>query len=131
MVSPVLLLIAIGIIDVGQFVSVGQIVNNASREGARVAVRSDTDWASDVDAAVLAYMTDSITGVPPDMIGSALQVGVTDEYGTITGGDMTLVDSGSQVQVVITFDYQSIRWAPSSFFGATTEIQATTVMRRE
>ena len=130
-VSPVLLLTAIGIIDVGQFVSVGQIVNNASREGARVAIRNDTEWVSEVETAVLAYMTDAITGVSPDTINSALQVSVTDENGTISGGNLTLVDSGSEISVQVTFDYQNIRWATSSFFGATTEIQATTTMRRE
>ena len=61
-VSPVLLLTAIGIIDVGQFVSVGQIVNNASREGARVAIRSETEWGSEVEAAIQDSLTDLMAG---------------------------------------------------------------------
>ena len=139
-VSPVLLLTAIGIIDVGQFVSVGQIVNNASREGARLAIRSDTEWGSEVEAAILTYMTDAIGGVSPDTINSALKVEVTDRitdengtaiWRTVADGDLALVDSGSEIRVVVTFDYASIRWAANSFFDATTEIAATTIMRRD
>jgi Flp pilus assembly protein TadG len=130
-VSPVLLLTAIGIIDVGQFVSVGQIVNNASREGARAAIRNDTGSVSQVEAAVLAYMTDAIGGVSREAIRSALHVGVTGDNRTLAAGDLTLVSSGSKVQVVVAFDYQDVRWAPSSFFGATTVLQATSIARRE
>ena len=130
-VSPVLLLTAMGIVDVGQYVSIAQIVNNASREGARVAIRSDTDSVSEVEATILADMTDAFSGVLPDTINSALQVSVTDEYGTISGGDLTLVDSGSEISVTVTFNYQSIRWAPSGFFGADSGIEAETIMRRD
>lgn len=130
-VSPILLLIAIGIIDVGQFVSVGQIVNNASREGARVAIRSDTEWVSEVEAVVLAYITDAIGGVSPDTISSSLEVSVADEYGTVSGGDLTTVSSGSEVSVQVAFDYGNIRWATNTFFSGITDIQATTTMRRE
>jgi len=130
-VSPVLLLTAIGIIDVGQYVSIGQIVNNASREGARVAVRNDTESVSEVEAAVLAYMTDAFSGVSPDTIASALQVSVTDEYCIMSGGDLTSVYSGEEISVQVTFDYQNVRWAPNGFFSATTDIQSTTKMRRD
>jgi hypothetical protein len=93
-----------------------------------------------VEAAVLAYMTDAIGGVSPDTINSALDIEVdkrvTDENGTlnwheVASGDLTQVDLESEIRVVVTFDYQDVRWAPSSFFGATTVIQAETVMRRE
>jgi len=130
-VSPVLLLTAMGIVDVGQYVSIAQIVNNASREGARVAIRSDTASVSEVEATILADMTDAFSGVLPETINSALQVSVADEYGTISGGDLALVGSGSEISVTVTFDYQSIRWAPSGFFGADTWIEAETIMRRD
>ena len=130
-VSPVLLLTAMGIVDVGQYASVGQIVNNASREGARMAIRADTLAVSEVEAAVLAYMTDALSSVPADTINSALDVSVTDTYSMIYGGDMSYLESGYQVSVQVTFDYQDIRWAPTAFFGGSTVIQTTTVMRRE
>ena len=130
-VSPVLLLTAMGIVDVGQFISVGQIVNNASREGARLAIRSDTASVSEVEAAILSYMTDALPNVPADTVDSALDVSVTDVYAMIYGGDLSLLESGYQVSVQVTFDYQDIRWAPTTFFGGSTVIQTTTVMRRE
>ena len=130
-ISPVLLLTAIGIVDVGQYASVGQIVNNASREGARVAIRADTASASEVEAAVSAYMLGALPGMSPDTIDNALDVSVTDTYAMISGDDMTNLESGYQVSVQVTFDYQSVRWAPSGFFGSNTVVQTTTVMRRE
>ena len=38
---PVLVLLALGAIDAGQLVNVSQVVNDASREGARLAARSE------------------------------------------------------------------------------------------
>lgn len=130
-ISPVLLLTAIGTVDVGQYAAVGQIVNNASREGARVAIRADTASVSQVEAAVLAYMTDALPGVSSETIDSGLSVSVTDTYAMISGDDMTNLESGYQVSIQVTFDYQSVRWAPSGFFGSNTIVQTTTIMRRE
>lgn len=130
-VSPVLFLTAIGIVDVGQYVGIGQVINNASREGARVAIRSNTESVSEVEAVILTYMTDALPGVPSDTISSALQVRVTDETGTIPNGDFTAVGAGSEISVQVTFDYQNARWAPTSFFTGNTVLQTTTIMRRE
>jgi Flp pilus assembly protein TadG len=131
LVSPVLLIIAIGLIDVGQFISIGQIVNNASREGSRVAIRDYTDSVSEVEAAVLTYMTNALSEVSAETINSALQVVVREGNGTVAGEDLSLVNSGQELRVEVTFDYQNVRWAPNSFLGAYTVIQATTIMRRE
>ena len=140
-VSPVLLLTTFGIIDIGQFVSMGQTVNNASREGARAAVLSDTLTVSQIEQAVSTYMCNALPGVPEDMINSALEVSVSEYYygmyQSIDGGDMTLLDTDDPwsgrpgVAVSVTFDYANIRWAASEFFSENTEITAETVMRRD
>ena len=55
--SPLLVLLLLGIIDGGQFVNVGQTVSNASREGARIAAKQSTANVSTVQTAVLNYVT--------------------------------------------------------------------------
>lgn len=88
-VAPILVLLLLGTIDVGQFVNVGQTVSNASREGARVAARNDTLNVSEVEISVLGYLANSFPGVPPSALGAAVQVNVGDANGAaIPGGNL-------------------------------------------
>ena len=130
-VATVLVPLAMGIIDVGQYIGVGQVVSNASREGARIAVRSDTEWSYEVETAVFDYMMDAMENVLPDMIYRGLEVSLTDQNGCTLSSDLTQVASGSEIQVHVSFDYQYARWAPNSFFGGSTVIESTTIMRRD
>lgn len=121
-----------GTIDVGQFVSVGQTVNNASREGARRACRNAVKTVSEVETAVQAYLANTFPNVSPAEINAAVTVTVVDGSGSaISGGDLTTVPSGESVSVTVTFQYETVRWV-SGFPGVTGQsLRTKTVMRRE
>jgi Flp pilus assembly protein TadG len=131
-VAPLLILLVLGAIDVGQYANVCQKISDASREGARVAARHDTVTSSQVQAAVIDYLEKVAFGTSSSAYASAAQVVVTDAFGkAIPGGDLTKIATGSQVNVRVTLDYAPVRWH-SGFKGLDgRQIVTTTMMRRE
>jgi Flp pilus assembly protein TadG len=130
--TPLLALITFGAIDMGQGINMAQIVNDASREGARQATRLDVTDAGEVESAVRAFIAEAIPGQSADSLSSSVTVNVGDEFGTgIPAGDLTTVESGSPVSVQVVLAYDSVRWVPflPGFAGAT--IETTTIMRRD
>jgi Flp pilus assembly protein TadG len=68
LVAPVLVLLVFGMIEFGRMVMVQQVLTNAAREGARVAILSSSTDAQ-VTSAVVAYMTSG--QLPTDAVASA------------------------------------------------------------
>jgi Flp pilus assembly protein TadG len=131
LVAPLLVLIILGSIDVGQFVNVAQTVNKASREGARAASKDTITNVSQVKTAVKDYIVNAFPNVSSGNIESALTVTVWDSTGTQLTGDLTAVPSGASVWVKATFDYSAVRWT-TGFSGVSGKtLSTTTVMRRE
>ena len=62
LVSPVLLLLLFGIVDIGRAVFYYDTVNHAAREGARTAVRASGQLPTNAD--VLATVTTQLIGAP-------------------------------------------------------------------
>src|ERR1700730_2158829 len=62
LVSPVLLLLLFGIVDIGRAVFYYDTVNHAAREGARTAVRASGQLPTNAD--VLATVTSQLIGAP-------------------------------------------------------------------
>ena len=62
LVSPVLLLLLFGIVDIGRAVFYYDTVSHATREGARVAVRASNPLPTNAD--ILAVVTSQIIGAP-------------------------------------------------------------------
>jgi hypothetical protein len=62
LVSPVLLLLLFGIVDIGRAVFYFDTVSHAAREGARVAVRASNPLPTNAD--ILATVTSQIIGAP-------------------------------------------------------------------
>jgi Flp pilus assembly protein TadG len=62
LVSPVLLLLLFGVIDIGRAVFYYDTLNHAAREGARAAVRASTQLPTNAD--VLSAVTGQMLGVP-------------------------------------------------------------------
>ena len=130
--APLLALIAFGAIDMGQGINMAQIVNDASREGARQATRLNVTDAGEVEAAVKSFVAEAMPGLSGDAVDAGVTVTVGDEFGGgIPGGDLTTIDSGSPVSVQVVLQYESVRWVPflPGLQGAT--IETTTVMRRD
>jgi len=131
-VLPVLILLVMGAIDVGQFINVAQVVNDASRVGARRATRNTLKNVSEVETAVQDHIQDAFPNVPSSTLNAALIVDVRDGSGAApTGGDITTIGSGSSVSVQVAFKYDAVRWMPVFAGLKDKSTQTTTVMRRE
>lgn len=114
-VAPLFFLLVFGMIEFGRMVMIQQILTNASREGARVAVL-DGATTAEVTSAVEAYVvTASVSGAdisvspnPPDSAGY-----------------------GEPVTVSVSVPFDQVSWLPSPMFLGGNTLSATTVMRRE
>ena len=127
-VSPGLIILVLGIVDVGQYLNVGQVVSNASREGARVAARQRTPNVSNVQSTVTSYLT----GVYPNLSAADIAVTVTDGWGSsISGGDLTTINTGSSISVQVDVQFAPVRWISGLSQLDSRTLTRTTVMRRE
>jgi len=122
-VAPLFFLLVFGMIEFGRMVMIQQILTNASREGARVAVL-DGATESEVLDAVDAYMlTASVQGVQTDLIA------IDDQSGAEK--DFALADYGDAIRVSVSVPFDQVSWLPSPMFLGGNTLSATTVMRRE
>ncbi len=132
LVAPLLVMIAMGSVDAGQFVNVAQIVNDASYQGARQASQNSVIKQSEVEAAVLDYFSDQFPGVGTGDLNNALTVNVRNHLdASIPEGDMTSVPSGSAVSVEVIFKYSAVRWLHGFLGFDEISIETKAVMRRE
>lgn len=132
LVSPLLVLLILGAVDVGQYANVYQKVSDASRVGARFAVQHDTSTTSEVETEVRNYLEEVSPDSAAAALASAAQITVSDENGSpIAGGDLSTISSGSLVSVQVTLQYDPVRWISGfeGLDGAT--LHSTTMMRRE
>jgi Flp pilus assembly protein TadG len=114
-VAPVFLLLVFGMIEYGRMVMVYQVLTNASREGARVAVLDGATTAS-VSAQVNTYLSS----------------------GTITGATVTVTPNppsnavyGDPVTVTVSIPFSQVSWLPSPMYLGGKTLTSSTVMRRE
>jgi Flp pilus assembly protein TadG len=115
--SPLLCLLALGIVEYSQFTNTAKIIGDASRRGARVAARDETTSVSEVQNLAS---------------GSAVTVQVVNGSGaSIAGGNLATIPGGSPVAVDVSLSFSSIRWL--NFFATLNEqtLKTTTVARRE
>ena len=121
---PLILLIAVGIFEFGRAYQTWQVLTNAAREGARLAVISGSTDA-DVTTTVRNYM----------------QAGNLDNYATATvtitrNVALTGPDTGSQVQIAYPFQFMVVQPViqlidAASSTGTPITLQATALMRNE
>jgi Flp pilus assembly protein TadG len=114
-VAPVFLLLVFGMIEYGRMVMVYQVLTNASREGARVAVLDGATTAS-VTAQVNSYLTSgSVSGATV----------------TVAPNPPTNAQYGDPVTVTVSVPFSQVSWLPSPMYLGTTTLTSATVMRRE
>jgi len=126
LVFPVLLMVVLGIVDFGFLFQRMEVVTNAAREGARIAVLPGYATA-DVQARVTNYVQTG--GVP--VTGTNPVVSVTDvSIPTGVGGPNL---TGKRVQVTYTHSYVFIGPIAGWFGGSftTVPVQAVSIMRDE
>jgi Flp pilus assembly protein TadG len=119
---PLLMLILSGILDFGMMMRSYEVVTNAAREGARVAILEGYD-SNDVQARVTEYTNASGLG-GPGPVATTVTVPVTTTAGTFTARSVT-----------VTWTYQmAVLGAASALFGGSignVPLTATSVMRSE
>jgi Flp pilus assembly protein TadG len=117
LVAPILFLLAFGIIEFGRMVMVQQVLTNASREGARLAVIDGTT-TSEVQTAVRDYL-DS---------GSVSSAGINP---AVSPSNWDTEDYVGAVTVTVAMPFNQVSWLPSPLFLGGKTLTATAVMRRE
>ena len=132
LIIPVLILVTIGSIDVGQFINVAQMVSNASREGARIASRDVIENVEDVEDAIFTYFTDAFPKLDSATIGETIQIQITDADGVpIPDGDLSAVESGTELMITVNADFSVIRWIKGPNYFDEEFRSTTTSCRRE
>jgi hypothetical protein len=114
-VAPVFLLLVFGMIEYGRMVMVQQVITNASREGARVAVL-DGSTAQEVQDTVTQYLN-----------SGSIQGAVI----TIDPANPTDAGFGDPVTVSVDIGFSQVSWLPSPMYLGGRTLSATTAMRRE
>jgi Flp pilus assembly protein TadG len=105
-------------IEIGRMIMVQQIITNASREGARIAVLdSQTPTANLVRDTVNNYLTNS---------------GISGATILLNPSEPTSAGYGQPVTVTVQIPFRLVSWLPTTIFvGADRQLSASTVMRRE
>ena len=115
LVAPIFFLVILGMIEFGRMAMVQQVITNAAREGARIAVFDGATKAK-VEAKVNDYLASaSIAGasvsVSPDPPSSAAY--------------------GESVTVGVSLTFDQVSWLPTPQFIGGQTLRAESVMRRE
>ena len=124
MIMPLIMLISVGIFEFGRAYQTSQVLTNAAREGARLAVlEGRTD--ADVRARVNKYVTDG--GL------TALSDGNIQVDRTVT---LTATATASTVTITYPFEFMMLNpivrmVTPASSTGAPITLTASTLMRNE
>lgn len=114
-VAPLFFLLILGMVEFGRMMMIQQVITNASREGARIAVL-DNMTRADVVTAVQNYLSN----------------------GSVSGATVTVIPDppssagyGQPVTVAVSVPFNEVSWLPSPMFLGGKTLEATTVMRRE
>jgi Flp pilus assembly protein TadG len=126
LVAPLFFMFVFGIIEYGRMVMVQQVMTNAAREGARIAIVPGTATAT-VQSQVATYLTNGA------VISSAsvLNSGTGKPSMTVSPDPPSGAASGSLVTVTVTVPFTSVSWLPTPIYLGATTMTATCTMRTE
>jgi Flp pilus assembly protein TadG len=116
-VAPVFFGFTLGMIEVGRGMMVQQIITNASREGARLAVLDD-QTTSGIQTHVKTYLQNA------SINSGAATVNVSPSLPTATGYN-------GPVTVTVSVPFSQVSWGTKPIFLGGATLTASTVMRRE
>ena len=114
LIAPIMILFTFGLIEISRVMLVKQSATHATREGARVAVRPQSE-SSEVTARVQEEL--ALLGVN----AATIEVDPAPE----------VADPGSQITVRVAIDAASVSWVSGIFNFSESTIQAESSMRRE
>jgi Flp pilus assembly protein TadG len=119
LILPILLSFVLGVLEVGRFIEVRQILMGAAREGAR---QASTGMMT--DAQVITVVTGYVqsAGLPTNNLV------VTVEDLTNAGTDVSQATTLDNLLIRAQLPYSNVRWSTTSFFVApTTTIESTAI----
>jgi hypothetical protein len=151
---PLLVIVTFGAIDLAQYITLGQVVCNASREGARIASRNDVKSIEDVENAITQYLANSMPHLSENQLAAAACIQIStqdgdvayfddDDYAETSGNghghghahghgsdssSTSTLKSGDPISIQISFDFSSIRWLRGISYS---DPSTTTVCRRD
>lgn len=114
-VAPLLVMLTMGMIEISRLVMVKQLLINASREGARLAVlptSNEQQVVSQVQSELAAGMISGATI-------------------SLSPASLSIAPAGTPVTVSIQVSATSVSWLPKPMFVISQTISAATTMRRE
>lgn len=114
-VAPVMIMLTMGMMEVGRMVMVKQLMVSASREGARL---GSLPGASENE--VLARVNQELSSV-----------GINGVSVTVTPANLVAATSGTPVTVSLSVHASQISWVHTPMFSSNATITASTTMRRE
>ena len=114
-VAPVFFLLVFGMIEYGRMVMVQQIITNASREGARVAIL-DGMTTVDVTSTIDNYLNNS--GIAGANVSVATNPPVAPDY-------------AESMTIAVDIPFGQVSWLPTPIYLSGRLLTATTTMRRE
>ena len=108
---PLLLIVTLGVVDVGQFIVTKQNLCNASRIGARHAAKDGTSNISEVEEVISEYFNDAFPSLTDSEISDVFQLVIRDSNGTTIEGDgLSEFESGEILVVEVDLDFSMVQW---------------------
>jgi Flp pilus assembly protein TadG len=115
-VAPLFVTMVFGMVEFGRMIMVQQVLTNASREGARMAVL-DGATTSSVQSAVQTYLQNAgVPNAPP---------------AEVSPSPPSSAGYGEPVTVTVSVNFNQVSWLPTPMFLGGQALRAATVMRRE
>jgi len=122
MVLPVFVIAMLGIIELGRAIMVSQLLENASREGARMAILDNTTNAQ-VTTAAQTFMQNAANIAPS-------KVTVTINVAGSNSAPLSSANPGDLVTVTVSTPFASVSWLPPNYLSGAT-LSAIAAMRHE
>ena len=116
-VAPVFFLLIFGMIEYGRMVMVQQVITNASREGARLAVLDGATF-DEIEDQVEEYLTSA-------------SIDPTNAVVEVLPDPPTGAAFGEPITVTVSIPFSEVSWLPSPMYLGGKTLTANTVMRRE
>lgn len=111
---PILVIVTLGIIDIGQFIVVKQNLCNATRLAARHAAKDSTINTAEVTSLVNEYFAENFPQLSAIDLNSAASVSIENADGVpIVGNQLEEIGSGEPVVVFVSIDFGAVRWLDS------------------
>jgi Flp pilus assembly protein TadG len=122
MVLPVFVIAMLGIIELGRGIMVSQLLENAAREAARMAILDNTTNAQ-VTSAAQTFMQNA-GKIPPSSVTVSINVAGSNS------APLTGANPGDLVTVTVSVPFSSVSWLPPHYLAGVS-LSAIGAMRHE